>query len=129
MAVLDALLGATPDDPTVLNSRCWARATQGTGLDLALADCNASLRLRPDDVPTLDSRGLVYLRMHRYPEAILDYDAAISRGPALAPSFYGRALAKRALGDEAGSVSDIASAKARYPNIVRQFQDYGIPPP
>jgi tetratricopeptide (TPR) repeat protein len=126
---LDAVLAAAPDNPDVMNSRCWARATHGTDLDLALADCNASLRLRPNDAHTLDSRGFVYLRMRRYTEAIRDYDAAISREPGLAPSFYGRGLAKRAIGDAAGSVSDISSAKALGPNVVREFQGYGIAMP
>jgi len=129
LAVLDAVIGESPDNPSALNSRCWARATHNTGLEQALADCNASLRLRPDAAATLDSRGFTYLRMGRYADAIRDYDAAIARAPGLAPSFYGRGVARKAMGDTAGSVSDINSAKSLFPEVVHQFQEYGIEPP
>src|SRR5262245_3908335 len=33
--------------PDEYNRRCWARAVANVELDLALADCNESLRLRP----------------------------------------------------------------------------------
>lgn len=129
MALLDAVAREKPDDPGILNDRCWARATHGTDLEQALADCNASLRLRPDYPPTLDSRGLVYLRMGRYADAIRDYDAAIARAPGMATSFYGRGLAKKAMGDASGAVADLTSAKSRFPRVVQQFQGYGIEPP
>ena len=66
--------------------------------------------------------------MRRYAEAIRDYDAAIAREPRLAGSFYGRGLAKKALGDTAGMASDIASAKGLSASVVQEFQSYGIEP-
>ena len=128
MALLDAMVFEAPDNPSLLNSRCWARATQNSRLDEALRDCNASLRLQPDAAATLDSRGFTNLRLGRYADAIRDYDAAIARAPRLAPSFYGRGMAKKALGNTSGSVSDINSAKSLSPDVVRQFQSYGIDP-
>jgi len=43
------------------NNRCWARTVIGD-LQAALKDCNEALRLRPNFVDALDSRGLVNLK-------------------------------------------------------------------
>src|SRR5262249_40314141 len=81
--------------PGALNSRCWARALTGQALELALADCNAALRMRPNTAAFLDSRGLVYLRQKNFDKAIADYDAALHLQPKSAWSLYGRGLARQ----------------------------------
>ena len=48
-----------------LNSLCWGKATSGILLAEALADCDASLAIEPASAATLDSKGLVLLRLDR----------------------------------------------------------------
>ena len=77
-----------------LNERCWFRAIHDDELDLALADCSAALKLKPDFAAALDSRGFVELRMNRLDAAIADYSAALAAAPNMAESLYGRGLAE-----------------------------------
>ncbi|HYX73245.1 MAG TPA: aspartyl protease family protein [Steroidobacteraceae bacterium] len=109
-----------------LNSRCWARALTGQALDLALADCNAALRMRPNTAAFLDSRGLVYLRQKNYDRAIADYDAALHLQPKSAWSLYGRGLAKQHKAMMADAQADIGSATALQPKIATTAAKYGI---
>jgi tetratricopeptide (TPR) repeat protein len=112
----------------VLNSRCWTRALTGQALDLALADCNAALRMKPGTAAYLDSRGLVYLRQQDYDKAIADYDAALRLQPKSAWSLYGRGLARQHKGITAEAEADIAAAKALQPKIATIAGKYGISP-
>jgi len=80
-------------------------------LQVALADCNEALRLKPDVAATLDSRGLTYLKMGQWDSAIDDYSSALRFDPKLASSLYGRGLAKLKKGDVTGGNADIAAAE------------------
>ncbi len=114
--------------PGTLNGRCRARALAGEALDLALSDCNAALRKRPDTPAFLDSRGLVYLRQGNYDRAIADYDAALRRQPKIAWSLYGRGLARLHKGLTAPGQADIAAATALDPGVAARARAYGIAP-
>ena len=97
------------------------------GLDeLAPVGCNESLRLQPDDVLALDSRGFTFLKMGRLDRAIADYDVALKLDPKLAGSLYGRGIAKLRRGEAAGGNSDVAAAKAIRPDIAETFEHYGV---
>jgi tetratricopeptide (TPR) repeat protein len=109
-----------------LNGRCWARALLGRDLDKALADCNESLRLWSGRPGTLDTRGLVFLRMGELDEAIADYTAALKLQPNIAWSLYGRGLAKRLKGQTAAGDADIAAAVAIQPQIADEAKKNGI---
>ncbi|HEY0768025.1 MAG TPA: aspartyl protease family protein [Steroidobacteraceae bacterium] len=114
--------------PSALNSRCWARALMGQGLEQALADCNSALKLKPNTAAFLDSRGLVYLRQNNYDKAIADYDAALRLQPKIAWSLYGRGLAKLHKGKGAEGQTDLAAAIALEPKIAEQAAARGIGP-
>jgi tetratricopeptide (TPR) repeat protein len=94
-------------------------------LDQALADCNESLRLSRDPY-TLDSRGLVYLKLGQFDPAIADYTAVLKEVPNFADSLYGRGLAKRKKGDATGGQADVAAAKALRPDVAEEFAKYGV---
>ena len=94
-------------------------------LDGALADCNESLRLRPNSANVLDSRALVYLKSSRFDSAIADYDEALRLDANQARSLYGRGLAKQKKGDAAGAAADIAAAKAIRADIAAEFDSFG----
>jgi tetratricopeptide (TPR) repeat protein/predicted aspartyl protease len=122
---------AHPDrrnDAGVLNSRCFARALSGRELELALADCNASIKVS-DNASFLDSRGLTYLRMGQYDKAIADYDASLKKQPRSAWPLYGRGLAKVKKGLDAEGKADIRDAMNIGPGVVVVASRYGLSPP
>jgi hypothetical protein len=121
----DDTIRINPKDVEALNNRCWARAVVGD-LPSALKDCNEALRLRPNFVDALDSRGLVNLKAGMTKNAIADYDAALKINQWLTSSLYGRGLAKQRNGAAADGAVDIANAKAKDPNIVQEFEGYGV---
>jgi lipoprotein NlpI len=112
-------------DVEALNNRCWARAVVGD-LQSALKDCNEALRLRPNFVDALDSRGLVNLKSGAAKNAISDFDAALRINPRLTSSLYGRGLAKQRNGSMSEGNLDITNAKAMDPNIIQEFESYGV---
>jgi tetratricopeptide (TPR) repeat protein len=121
----DDTLRLNSKDVEALNNRCWARAVVGD-LQSALKDCNEALRLRPNFVDALDSRGLVNLKSGLTKNAITDFDAALRINPRLSSSLYGRGLAKQRNGSISEGNVDIANAKAMDPNIVQEFDSYGV---
>ena len=99
-----------------------------TELQAALADCNQSLALRPNDANTLDSRGFVYLKLGQFDNAIADYDTALRINPKIATSLFGRGTAKLKTGNSTAGNSDIAAAKAIQADIADQMAALGISP-
>ena len=96
---------------------------------MPMADCNEAVKLKPDYVNALDSRGFVQLRMGKYDEAIADYNAALKLEPNKAASLYGRGMAKQRKRDYTGGIADIAAARAVKPNISAEYARYGLMPP
>jgi hypothetical protein len=121
----DDTIRLNPKDVEALNNRCWARAVIGD-LQSALKDCNEALRLRPNFVDALDSRGLVNLKSGLTKNAITDFDAALKINSRLTSSLYGRGLAKQRNGSISEGNLDIANAKAMDPNIIQEFESYGV---
>ncbi len=121
----DDTIRLNPKDVEALNNRCWTRTVVGD-LQAALKDCNEALRLRPNFVDALDSRGLVNLKAGMNKNAITDFDAALKINPRLTSSLYGRGLARQRNGSISDGNLDIANAKAMDPNIVQEFESYGI---
>ena len=115
-----------PKDAVAYNSRCRARTLAGRDLARALDDCNESLRLQPGDGYTLNSRGLVQLKLGAFEHAIADYGAAAAKNPTDANSLYGRGIAKLKSGDRTGGDADIAAAKAINPDIADVYVSYGV---
>jgi tetratricopeptide (TPR) repeat protein len=132
------------DQATGLNARCWQRAMANRDLQDALADCNHALSLQPKadlntgshiredlappDPATLDSRGLVYLRLGSLRDAVRDYDSALDTNPDLSNALYGRGLAELRLGDKARGQADLAAAEKLDASIERRFARMGLAP-
>ncbi len=129
IAQLDEYLQQSPGNADLLNSRCWLRTVNNDDLDLALADCDASLAAVPNDANVLDSRGLVYLKRGEYAASLTDYEAALALEPDRGHFLYGRGLARIAVGMHAEGNADLARAEQLEPGITRQYQDYNILPP
>ena len=112
--------------PREYNARCWARAVANVELDLALADCNEAVRAAPRNASFLDSRAFVYLRSGRNEDAINDYGAALQINPKLAPSLYGRGVAKLRLGDVEGAKADLFLAETLRPGTRAEYSAFGL---
>jgi tetratricopeptide (TPR) repeat protein len=134
-----------PSDQAIgLNARCWQRALANRDLHDALADCNRALTLQPkaeartgslirqdlapQDPATLDSRGLVYLRLGNLRDAVRDYDSALDTDPDMPTSLYGRGLAELRLGEKARGQGDLAAAAKLASGIAKRFADMGLAP-
>lgn len=110
----------------VVRVRGRGRALEGKDLNGALADCNESLRLRPNDGNVLNSRGLVEFKLGAFDAAIADYNAAVAQNAKDADSLYARGVAKLKKGDAAGGNADIAAATAIKPAVAAVSAGYGI---
>jgi tetratricopeptide (TPR) repeat protein len=115
-------------DPTadVFNNRCWARAVSGRDLQPAMADCNESLRLKPDVGITLNSRALVWFKLGNFTRAIADYSAAIAQNAKDVHSLFSRGVARQKSGDISGGQTDIAAAVAIESDIENISAKYGL---
>ena len=129
LAALDAALAERSDDPQLLNSRCWLRATANLELERALADCNQSLEVRPDSPATLDSRAMVKLRLGQLDGAIEDANAALALAPQLAASLYVRGIAHLRRGNAAAGQQDLTAARRLLFDIDATYRSYGVTPP
>jgi len=124
---MNLLLSKTPADPVWLNDRCWYRAIAGKELAIALADCDASLKIK--EIPaSRDSRGLVNLRSGKFDDAVADYDKALSEKPNQPSSLYGRGIAKIRKGASADGNADITAGLAIDPKVEKTFAGYGVTP-
>jgi tetratricopeptide (TPR) repeat protein len=83
--------------PCYFNRGVAYAALGGTELERARRDYEQALRLDPDLVMAALNRGIVYLRMGQYSEAIADLDYALGKGGDQATVHYYLALAYRDL--------------------------------
>jgi tetratricopeptide (TPR) repeat protein len=123
---LDEAIRLDPKRAAAYNNRCWARFLIGRDLPQALADCTESLRLSPNNANTINTRGVVQLKLGAFDRAIADFSAAIAMNPKDAGSLYARGLAKLRRGDTAGGEADIAAAKAIKADIATEYAGYGV---
>jgi tetratricopeptide (TPR) repeat protein len=131
----DLWIANHPDDSkmaSALNSRCWARALQGSALDKALDDCNRALGRTGSKgqgyAAILDSRGLVRLRLGDYDKSIADYDASLKIYPKNASSLYCRGIAKLRKKQAKEGEADIAAAIALRAKVSDNYTRHGIAP-
>lgn len=126
---LNDRLARSPRDANLLNSRCWLRTVNNEDLDAALADCNASLEVAPDDANVHDSRGLTYFKRGDFAASLADYETAVRLEPERGHFLYGRGLARLGLGQTAEGNADLARAEQLEPGVTRQYREYNITMP
>lgn len=107
------------------NGRCWARATLGQELDLAREDCEAAVRMEPEDGNNHNSLAFVRFRSGDYAGAITGYTTSLSLDPKAASSYYMRGQAKAMTGD-ATAQADIDEGLALEPGVADRYAGYGI---
>lgn len=120
-----AQLRAQAKSANEFNSLCWAKATGGILLDLALEECHEALRREPESGAYLDSLALVQLRLGHIDDAIADYTRAIARNTGAA-SYMGRALAYAQKGNEALASADRKQALQLDPDEETRFAEFGL---
>jgi Flp pilus assembly protein TadD len=98
----------------------------GRQLQEALSDCSESLSIRPNEADTLNSRGLLFLKLNRSDDAIADFNAAAKLDVKLVSSIYGRGLAKLGKNDSAGADADMSGARAKDSDVAQELARYGI---
>jgi tetratricopeptide (TPR) repeat protein/transglutaminase-like putative cysteine protease len=128
IAEIDDAIAKNPGQPTLLNTRCWLKGLLNLTLDTALRDCTKSIELSESSLSALDSRALVYFRLKRFDDALLDLKTVLDEDPDVAGSLYLRGLIKRQTGDIKGSDADIAAARFIEPRVDVTYQRYGIKP-
>jgi tetratricopeptide (TPR) repeat protein/transglutaminase-like putative cysteine protease len=125
VAILDEAIAAAPGNASLLNSRCWIRATHNVAIDQALKDCTSGVELSRSSAAVLDSRAMVYFRMGRLDAAITDLDAALLASPEQAASLFMRGvIGKRMKSKDADAY--LAAARMIEPRIDERFARFGI---
>jgi len=126
LAAMDEAIAVKPTNATLLNERCWIKATLAVQLDGAIQDCTRANELSENNAASLDSRALVYLRLNRLDEALADIDGALDRRPESASSLYLRAAIERRMGKTHDADEDAANARLISPHIDEDYVRWNI---
>jgi tetratricopeptide (TPR) repeat protein len=122
----NAALDLDPDDALVFANRCFVQALAGHH-ELALRDCNESLRLLPaDNWYGLGRRGFVYLLMLQHEKALADFDAALKINPNNSIVLFARGLAKSHMGHQVAADADFTRAKRMQANVAELLARHGV---
>jgi len=97
-----------PDLPDAYTARGTQDRIEGK-TEEALTELSRSIQLHPT-VDAYYQRGQVYAMLRDYPKAIEDYDRSITEKPEAPYVYRARAVARTAIGDEAGAAEDRAIA-------------------
>lgn len=122
----DRILKVTPDEPGILNNRCYLAAEMNK-LDEALRDCDASIAKEATDI-NLDSRGFVYLKRGDAEKALTDFDAALKLNAKAPASLYGRGIALIRLGRTDEGKAATGAAAILDPEIAAFYDKNGLKP-
>jgi len=128
VAALDQAVAARPNNPGLLNERCWIKAQLALQLDTALKDCTKAIELSDSTTAALDSRALVYFRLDRPDDALADLDAALAQEPGQSGSLYLRGIIRARQGQADASRRDLEAARLIDPNVAESYAPYGIAP-
>ena len=122
---LDALLAERPNDPDMLNAKCWYQATWNYRSEDLARVCTEAVEKAVFSPPVLDSRAMGYYRLGRLQDALKDLEAALAINPEQTPTLFMRGIVRRELGDRDGD-KDIREALARQPSLARTYARFGI---
>ena len=122
VSFVNKLLEADPNDPDLLNQKCWTQGIRQIEIDTALSVCTRAVELSENSIAALDSRALLYFRLGRMEDALNDLNTVLDADPALPESRYMRSLVYTRLGRKAEAASDMAIAQRLAP-IIREYYD------
>lgn len=114
----------------LIRGRLYLRLRQ---FDLAIADLDRAVSLKPCDTSVLGFRAIARLRAGRPEASIADCDAILRMDPkdretrdVIAGALYIRGVARRRAGDVTGGDIDIAAAKAKNADIAETMAQHGV---
>ncbi|MEL6708539.1 MAG: DUF3857 domain-containing protein [Pseudomonadota bacterium] len=114
-----------PNDPSLLNSKCWLIGTWEVALEEGADACRLAVERGQNTAQALDSRAMYQLRMGKLDRARGDIEEALRLSPWQAASLLLRGLIKREQGDETAE-QDIAEALARRPSLALTYKPWGF---
>ena len=122
---IEVLLAERPNDPVLLNAKCWHIGAWQVALEEAERTCTQAVETAPFAPPALDSRALAFLRAGDFTRALADANAALAASPGQHQSLLLRGLIRRASGEK-GAEEDIRAAMARIPAEIPVYARYGF---
>ena len=99
---------------------------QGGDYDLAIADYDQAIKLRPDYAEAYLSRGGVYDAKGEYDRAIADYDQAIKLRPDYAEAYSNRGIVYKARGEYDRAIADYDQAIKLQPDLAVPYYNRGV---
>lgn len=115
-------LAGQPDDFSLMNNLAWTLSEGQKKPEEGLAKINEAIKKSPSNAPQLlDTRGCIYTRLGRYPEAIRDLELSVHERPtALALAHLARAYYK------AGRKEDFEKTRERVKKATPPLAPGGI---
>lgn len=114
-----------PNDPKLLNGRCWFIGTWTFRLDEGEDACRLAVERSENTAQALDSRAMYWLRRGELEKARDDIEEALSLAPGQAASLLLRGLIKQEQGDSTAN-SDLNEAIARRPQLAVSYARWGF---
>lgn len=96
--------------------RATIYAYEGNG-DLATADLDMALGIKPDDVTALIERCAIYAAQRDYQHALTDLNAAVKADPKNLGAILNRAAAYHGLGDNGKAIADLDTVIKERPDL------------
>jgi tetratricopeptide (TPR) repeat protein len=118
------ILSADPDSAPTLNLLAVINNAAGRN-DMALANIDRALALRPDLVEALINRGIALYALKRFGEALADYDRAIALRPDHAAALVNRGNTLGRLQRHRDAVASYDRALALHPEFAEAFVGRG----
>lgn len=119
------MIAADAQNPDAFSGRALIRRHQGR-FDLALADYNEALRLKPHDATTLLNRGVCSFEKGDYDKAIADYTASLRAKPDGAAAYTNRANAWKEKRAYDKAIADSTAAIRIAPTLAAAYYNRGV---
>jgi serine/threonine-protein kinase len=120
----DQALEIRPNWTLVLLARAGAKLAAGEP-DSALLDCEAVLRLHPDDPDAILNRSVAYSLRGEVDRAIAGFDRVLALRTGDVAGLYNRALSRRQKGDVGGALEDLTRTLALRPDFAPALNNRG----
>ena len=127
MAILSQVAERTPNAPWLLNQICWYSGIWNVAVADTADECERAVELADNPAAAIDSRALVLYRLGRTDEALKDLQQVIDTVPYMHASRYLRGIIRMREGISGGQ-QDVDVATRAVPDIVRQYERYGLGP-
>lgn len=122
---IEQLLADRPDDPELLNAKCWHMGVWQYALEDSVQVCTRAVEVAVSPAAVLDSRALAYLRTGDLERALSDANAALTAEPGSHATLLLRGMI-RLKGGDGGGEEDVRRALARAPALASEYSRYGF---